>query len=528
MVVFSAAAVEGDVSSDPPVMRPDQKVIHLLNRITLGPRPGDVDRVKQIGIDAFIRSQLHPESITESHVVTETLGTLETLKMTPQELFQKYWQGFGMPKRQDPEAAKARSREMAVVHRQASQARLVRALYSERQLSEIMVEFWFNHFNVFAGKGLDRIWIGIYEEQAIRPKVFGRFRDLLGATARHPAMLFYLDNWLNTAPNSAGAKGQFQGLNENYARELLELHTLGVDGGYGQKDVISLARILTGWGIVPRNPRTTVRPGRRWGISALVAPLDWTTRGFFFDDRRHDFSDKVFLGHHIKGQGKAEVEQVLDILARHPATARHICFKLAQYFVADDPPKTLVDKMTHRYHETDGDIREVLDVLFHSSEFWEPGYYAAKYKSPFRYVISAVRATGIAVRNYAPLNRFMRGLGMPLYGCGTPDGYKNTRDAWLNPDGTTKRLNFATVLAAGRLPLERQPQPDDSAARASFQAPGQGELKRWSGQPDPVDPALLRRTLNGLLSDKTEQVLTKTPWQLQGAFILGSPEFMMY
>ena len=191
------------------------------------------------------------------------------------------------------------------------------------------------------------------------------------------------------APNSAGARGQFQGLNENYARELLELHTLGVDGGYGQKDVISLARILTGWGIVPRNPRSMVRPGRRWGILAPIAPLEGTTRRFFFDEKRHDFSDKVLLGHHIKGQGKAEVEQVLDILACHPATARHISFKLAQYFVADDPSKTLVAKMAHRYHETDGDIREILDVLFHSSEFWEPGYYAAKYKSPFRYVTSA-------------------------------------------------------------------------------------------------------------------------------------------
>ena len=205
VVVFGAAAVEGQVSSegreqssDLPVMRPDQKVIHLLNRITLGPRPGDVDRVRQIGIDAFIRSQLHPESITESRVVTETLSTLDTLKMTPQELFQKYWQGFVILRQRDPEGAKARSREMAVVHSQASRARLVRALYSERQLQEVMVDFWFNHFNVFSGKGLDRIWIGVYEQQAIRPNVFGRFRDLLEATARHPAMLFYLDNWLNT------------------------------------------------------------------------------------------------------------------------------------------------------------------------------------------------------------------------------------------------------------------------------------------------------------------------------------------
>ncbi len=318
---------------------------------------------------------------------------------------------------------------------QAVQARLWRAVESPRQLQEVMVDFWYNHFNVFAAKGLDHLWVGAYEEQAIRPYALGRFRDLLGATAHHPAMLFYLDNWQNTAPNSPGVRGKQQGLNENYARELMELHTLGVDGGYTQEDVIALARILTGWGL-----------GRPRG-------RDINKGGFFFDPKRHDFSDKVFLGQTIHGSGVAEGEEALDILARNPATARHISFELAQYFVADEPPSALVERLRKRFLDTDGDIRAVLDTLFHSPEFWDQKYYGNKFKTPYQYVVSAVRATDMKVVNVRPLYGMLMQLGMPLYGCLTPDGYKNTRDAWLNPDAMTRRIGFATALASGRLPL---------------------------------------------------------------------------
>ncbi|MGC1197060.1 MAG: DUF1800 domain-containing protein, partial [Geitlerinemataceae cyanobacterium] len=361
---------------------------------------------------------------------------------------------------------------------QAQEARLLRAIASPRQLEEVMVDFWFNHFNVFSQKNLTRLWIGSYEEEAIRPHVLGSFRDLLEATARHPAMLFYLDNWRNSDPDSPGARGQYRGLNENYARELMELHTLGVDGGYTQDDVVALARILTGWGLD--------KEGEQGDNS-----------GFHFYANRHDASDKVLLGTRIPGSGVEEVEKALDLLAKHPSTAHHISYKLAQYFVADDPPKSLVDRLQKRFQDTNGDIRSVLESLFNASEFWDDRYYRKKFKTPYQYIISAVRATGTETLNFQQIIGNLQQLGMPLYRRTTPDGYPNIQEAWLNPDATIRRVNLALQIARGRL-------TDD----------------------EPVDVARLSQTLGATLSDNTKQVLDSSPDNLKAGLMLGSPEMM--
>jgi len=524
----------------------DLRVIHVLNRLSLGPAPGDIDRVKRIGVQRYIQEQLHPDSIPEPDGLAREIAGLETLSMGPVALFVKYQAALNQARKSfaqghaassgnpaagieaDPSVRAAQQRRVMVL-KQAMRARLMRALKGPRQLQEVMADFWFNHFNVFAAKGPDLIWVGAYEQQAIRPHTLGRFRDLLGATAKHPAMLFYLDNWQNTAPGSPGARGNQEGINENYARELMELHTLGVDGGYSQADVVALARILTGWGL-PR-PAMNGQAGRRPRFSRFgrlrerprsfeyEAPAPWTGSGFLFDASRHDFGDKIFLGHTIRGSGIDEGEQALDILARSPATGRHLSFKLAQYFVADQPPDSLVRKLAARFSESDGDIRAVLAALFDSDEFWQKRYFGAKFKTPYQYVLSAARAAGVRVRNFRPLLGAIAQLGMPLYLCPTPDGYKNTQDAWLNPDAMMRRLDFATALGAGRLPLEASPPDDDRGT-------GIGALKRVGFTPEPADAAILAATLGGHFGERTAAAMEAAPEQLRGAVILGSPEFM--
>ncbi len=496
------------------------RALHVLNRLAFGPRPGDVERVRSIGVERFIREQLLPESIELPEALTEKVEQLSTLHKSPVQLFAEYRPSPAAQKI-DKEAAKRAQQRARIIMKEASKARMLRALESPRQLQEVMVNFWFNHFNVFAGKGLDRLWVGAYEEQAIRPYALGRFRDLLVATAKHAAMLFYLDNWQNTAPGSRGARGKFKGLNENYARELMELHTLGVDGGYTQQDVIALARIFTGWGL-----RRQGGPGLFGAATqppfGAFSDTGLTGNGFFFDAARHDFSDKFFLGQTIRGSGIAEGEQALDILARSPATARHIAFELAQYFVTDEPPKALVERLADRFLQTNGDIRSVLDALFHSSEFWDEKYYGGKFKTPFEYVISAVRATGVEVRNVRPLLGIMAQLGMPLYGCQTPDGYKNTREAWLNPSAMTQRINFATALARGSLRIDQTP-PDVTNETTS----GSGlPMTARTAPMEPLNPSELRHTLGDRLSAKTIQAVEAAPAGLGTAVILGGPEFM--
>jgi uncharacterized protein (DUF1800 family) len=478
------------------------KFIHLLNRLSLGIRPGELEQVQKIGVDKYIQQQLNPDSIAESPIVTARLSKLETIDLSPVELFQRY-----NPNRQVdiqspiPGDKKIQQQQARQVTNQAIEARLWRSIYSQRQLNEVMVDFWYNHFNVHADKGIDKLWVGAYEQQAIRPYAMGKFRDLLGATARHPAMLFYLDNWQNSTSNP-NQKGKLKGLNENYARELMELHTLGVDGGYQQTDVIALAKILTGWGFK--------QPGQK-------VPDGYS---FKFNSNRHDFSDKIFLGKNISGSGIGEGEQALDLLSRHPSTARQISFKLAQYFVADTPPKSLIDKLSNRFIATDGDIKLVLDTLFHSPEFWDAKYYGTKFKTPYQYAISSVRSTGTEINNVKPLNDFLKQLGMPIYGCPTPNGYKNTQDAWLNPDSMTRRINYATNLAKGKLPVSAS---TTTAPNSPLQIPnGLPSVMKMSV----VDSVKLAVTLGNNFSTQTQQAISSSNLEIRAALILGSPEFM--
>jgi len=406
-----------------------------------------------------------------------------------------------------PDEAKARRQRAQIIVQQAQDARIWRALYSRRQLQEVMVDFWYNHFNVFAGKALDHLWVGRYEADAIRPHVLGHFRDLLLATAHSPAMLFYLDNQLNTAPGSPGARDNLIGINENYAREIMELHTLGVDGGYTQNDVVALAHILTGWGLD--------RPNLREGAGDAT----------WFDATRHDYTAQNFLGRTIPAGGEAEGVAAIDMLARSPATARHIAFELAQYFVADKPPQGLVDRLAQRFQHTDGDIAAVLKTLLTSREFRDST--GQKYKTPYQYVLSAARAAGVEVNNPRPLLGAMARLGEPLYYCLTPDGYKNTEDAWLSPDATTLRIGFATGLGRGMLPLKSPPPEQQTAATMTPQLVADpAEQKPEPPKADPLDPAPIQALLDPALSENTLTIVAAAPPGLQAALLLGSPEFM--
>lgn len=490
-----------------------QRALHVLNRLAYGPRPGDVVQVMQVGVGNYIDEQLHPERIPLPQSLNQELAALSAINKPAGELTTAFRDAEKAAK-QDPEQGKQVRRQLVVeITEQTAAARLSRAIESPRQLEEVMVDFWFNHFNVFEGKGLDRVLIASYERKAIRPYVFGRFRDLLGATAKHPAMLFYLDNWQSTAPGFEPAfrKSNQQspsGLNENYGRELMELHTLGVDGGYTQKDVTELARIFTGWTFDPREGN------------------------FRFADRRHDQGDKTWLGHNVSANGQAEGEYALDVLAASPATAKHISYQLAQYFVADQPPPRLVDKLAHRFTQSGGDIRAVLDTLFHSPEFWDTANYDRKLKTPYQYVISTVRAADVHIVNYRPLLGALSQLGMPLYGCQTPDGYRNTEEAWLNPDALTRRINFATALAAGRLPFSGAPDfGGDMAVTQAGSRPSGGQSADRDTQRKnftPVDAQELAITLTGLLSDQTRAAVAEADPRLQAALMLGSPDFMRH
>jgi len=473
----------------------DRQILHVLDRLAFGPRREDLAHVRSVGIERYIAEQLDPKILPEPPELAARLAELETLRLDPIELFVRYGPrlpGGGM--KPSPDEAKARREAARIIVREAALARVLRALYSPRQLEQVMVDFWFNHFNVFALKGLDHLWIGAYEAAAIRPHALGRFGDLVLATARHPAMLFYLDNWENSAPGSKMPNGREAGLNENYARELMELHTLGVDGGYTQADVIALAEILSGWGLArPRMP-----------------PPDRS--GFYFDPSRHQWGKKQFLGREIVPGGVAEGVEALDMLAKSPTTAHHLAGKLAQYFVADAPPAALVERLGARFHESDGDISAVLQTLFASREFHDST--AAKYKSPYRYVLSAVRAAGVPVSNPRPLLGTMARLGQPLYFCATPDGYKDSEDAWLSPDATVMRVSFATALASGRLPLQAKPEPEGPVIAAA------------AATSEPVDAAPLDSLLDPAIGQRTRAALAAAPAELRAALILGSPDFM--
>jgi len=337
-----------------------------------------------------------------------------------------------------------------VVTGELAQAKLLRAVYSQRQFEEVMTDFWCNHFNVFVDKGLDRLMVTSYERDVIRPHALGKFEDLLVATAKSPAMLFYLDNWLSVGPNSAQALGipahpygpygrprlprpnpgkRTSGLNENYGRELMELHTLSVNGGYSQRDVTEVAKVFTGW--------TIDKPAEGGG--------------FKFDPRMHEPGPKFVLGHRIKPKGEGEGLEVLHLLATSPQTAHFVSLKLAQRFVSDDPPQALVDRMAKTFLKKKGDIREVLNTLFHSPEFWDDTAYRAKVKTPLEFVASAVRATGAEIDDAQPLVGQLNRMGMPLYGAQPPTGYSMKAETWVSSSALLNRMNFALALTGGKI-----------------------------------------------------------------------------
>ncbi|MEO8036378.1 MAG: DUF1800 domain-containing protein [Acidobacteriota bacterium] len=480
-------ALSGFTSSDTKSVE-RHRALHVLNRLAFGPRPGDVDRVAALGVATWIEQQLHPERVADL-ALDARLAQFETLQMSEAEILRTYYvpviqarknlkqEASGTDGKATDQAAMRREmrdrlpaglRPQRVMEELQSQ-RIIRAAESSRQLNEVMVDFWMNHFNVFAGKGVDRFLLTSYERDAIRPHIWGRFEDLLRATAKSPAMLFYLDNARSAADEAnrpklvqdRGLPGRFArrrggfvrttagmppvesnlppaarpprrgGLNENYAREIMELHTLGVDAGYTQNDVTQLARVFTGWSIA--------RPEEGGG--------------FVFRRQLHDAGEKTLLGvHFAAGGGMEEGERMIALLAHHPATAHHIAFKLCQRLVADEPPPALVERVAKRFLATNGDLRETVKAVIDSPEFWSPAVYRSKVKSPFEYAISAIRAVDGTISDPLPIARSLQQGGEPLYGAQPPTGYSDKADVWVNTGALMARLNFALTLAANKMP----------------------------------------------------------------------------
>jgi uncharacterized protein (DUF1800 family) len=465
----------------------DPLALHIVNRLSFGPKPGDLDHIQAIGVEDYIQEQLNSDNRLNPIDLEQKLNRLPDFNLTPIALLQNYLPK-SPPKARSPKEERQFQKQLRSVLQETITAHLWRVTESSQQLQEVMTAFWFNHFNIYGRKGRNNFFTASYESQALRPNVFGNFRELLGATAKHPAMLLYLDNYRNRVPNPRNPK---VGINENYARELLELHTLGVDGGYTQADVIALARILTGWTILP---------------DKKISNAYLTGNGFYFDSKIHDFSDKIFMGHEIKGTGEAEGEQVLDILAKHPATAKHLSYKLAQYFVSDRPPQSLVNRLSQSYLKSDGNIKAVLDNLFHSPEFRDPQYFGKKFKTPYQYVISAIRAGDLEVTDSVRVNDLLKQMSMGIYDCLTPNGYANTEEVWLNPDALLRRLTFASTVTSKKVAF----------------------LESSDLKISPLKTENLYQTLGEIFSQNTQQAIADSPPDQRPMLILGSPEFMYH
>jgi uncharacterized protein (DUF1800 family) len=514
--------------TEPREQTADQQVQQVLNRLAFGARPGDVARVRGMGVDRWIAFQLAPDRVDDG-AMDEVLASYALLGRPTRDFVGMYEEGRvalrQMQKqaaaqgdtsaRRDPRAEllradpalRDRQRQNQRILGDVQSAKLARAVASERQLQEVMTDFWENHFTVFAGKGLTRIFIPAYDRDVIRPRAMGSFRDLLGAVAKSPAMLFFLDQWQSAkeAPPRVQQAQRGRGLNENYARELLELHTLGVDGGYTQDDIINVARALTGWTMAPRQGAE-----------------------FLFRPQIHDAGEKVVLGHRLAaGRGIEDGEEVLDILARDPHTARFIARKLAIRFVSDEPPAALVERAAATFTRTDGDIREVVRTIVTSPELFSRSAYRSKVKSPFELVASALRAMG------APADTSMRAaqavvlLGQPTFGHQAPNGWPETGEAWMNTGAILNRINFGLALAGGRLPGASLAQWPDAARLRG--APREAQVD-----------AVVNAFLGGQASPDTRDVLLKgenplaaglgQPAQLTGlaqivGLAIGAPEF---
>jgi len=552
----------------------DQRISHVLNRLGFGARPGDVERVKALGLENYINQQLNPDKISDS-VAENKVKDLNSLFMTTAELYEKYPQPVQLlrqlkargvdikinngtnpatdvmpkdvemnrpemkpePPKKDqiakPSDEEDREKYRGMIEKyyrenglqqpqrlivELQQSRILRAVYSERQLQEVMVDFWTNHFNIFSGKGADRWLLTSYDRDTIRPHAMGKFSELLEATAKSPAMLFYLDNFQSVSPDMKPGplqreRQQRRGINENYARELMELHTLGVDGGYMQQDVQEVARCFTGWTIFqPRGGAAAANAFIKAQRGEMESPTmnEGARRNagtFFFNSRAHDDGEKTVLGRKIPaGGGMKDGLVVLDILAHHPSTAKFIATKLVRYFVADEPPKSLVDRAAATFTRTDGDIRETLKTIFFSDEFNSSVAYRVKIKRPFELVISAIRTLGADTNGGPQTHQWIARLGEPLYGYQTPDGYSDTAETWVNTGGLLERMNFGLALAANRI----------QGTRVS--------LAKLSGD------EYIRTLLAGEISASTKEALQKQLGQSDSVtkvvgLILGTPEF---
>src|SRR5215216_5582917 len=525
----------------------EQRIIHVLNRLGFGARPGDAERVKAMGLENYINQQLNPEKIVDT-VAENKVRDLSVLNMATAELYEKYpqpgqllrqLQARGMlPAEMSSEETKNNQnrppanplenekyrkviqeyyRENGLQRPQRiidelQASRILRAVYSERQLQEVMVDFWTNHFNIFAGKGADRWLLPAFDRDTIRPNAMGKFSTLLQATAQSPAMLFYLDNFQSVSPNAVQRlrvpqQQRRRGINENYARELMELHTLGVDGGYTQKDVQEVARCFTGWTIF--QPR-----GGSAAVNTMLGEAGRRNAGtFFFNARVHDDGEKTVLGHKIPaGGGIKDGLMVLDILAHHPSTAKFIATKLVRHFVADNPPASLVDRVAAVFTKSDGDLRETLKAIFFSNEFNSREAYRAKIKRPFELVVSAMRTLGADTNGGPGTHQWIARMGEPLYGFQTPNGYSDAAESWVNTGGLLERMNFGLALADNRI---------------------QGttvNLSKSNSEQAKLMDEYLKTILAGEISAATREALLKQlepsdPATKVVGLILGTPEF---
>ena len=524
----------------------DEAISHALDRLGYGARPGDIERVRHLGLENWITKQLHPETLNDK-AVENRLADYLTISMSATALLQEYPQANVAAKRlgitqdeynkrvQDalhpPQGTRAApDKRPQVILNELMMAKLVRAIYSERQLQEQLTDFWFNHFNIFANKDQDIFLVGAYERDGIRPYTLGKFRDMLSATAHHPAMLIYLDNWVSAdaaaierakqaTPEQKRAwkdlpgYGNKRGLNENYGRELMELHTLGVDGGYSQQDVISVAKCFTGWTV--RDPQNKPE--------------------FVFDPRIHDAAPKVVLGKKIKDGGVRDGEKILDLLTAQKATAHHLSYELAEHFVSDQPPAALVDRMAKTFQKTKGDLRETMRTMIYSPEFWSRDSYRAKIKTPFELVASAARALGADVDAPTYLVGWVERIGEPLYRCQPPTGYKDDAATWVNTGALLSRLNFALTLATNkvrgasvdltsRLGDDVSGDPSQAMDRAVdvFLGGQISAASRATLEKDTSDPKLLNAKLGDAARPNPPQ---KMDIGTMTGLVLGTPEF---
>jgi uncharacterized protein (DUF1800 family) len=517
-----------------------QAILHALNRLGFGPHPGEVEQIQKLGLETWIQAQLHPEN-TADPIVDARLAEYPALGLSATNLFDQYppidvaAKRLGMKvdeyqkhlqdlaKRPQGTSSLPFKDQQEIVN-ELMQAKLLRAIYSEHQLREQLEDFWFNHFNVFIYKDLDRWYMIPYERDAIRPYVLGKFRELLEANAKSPAMLFYLDNSSSADPHAfdrlklhpvsarPGVKlppvGPKRGLNENYGRELMELHTLGVDGGYTQQDVIAVARAFTGWTIA--SPRENP--------------------AFYFDERLHDPDPKRVLGKKINAGGIKDAEQVLDLLAKNQHTAHHISLQLAQHFVSDDPPETLVKRMSKTFEKSKGDIRAVMTTMIYSPEFWSRTAFRAKVKTPFELVASTVRALGADVDQPLQMAQWVARIGEPLYQCLTPNGYSDAASTWVSTGSLLNRMNFAVALTNNKirgaqvdvsslvgLDVSGNPKLALERVETVFLAGQVSDTTRATLDKETSDPQILGATLDDPVKQVNLSLLT--------GLVLGSPEF---